>query len=101
MANNYSGYILSKTEAVFTDEEVAQLTESPRTGRMPTGLIKGLQTKKVHLASLQERHESTTRCPKCGSALVERVAKSGPNAGNRFLACSAYPKCRFTRDLAG
>jgi len=34
-------------------------------------------------------------CPKCSSDLVKRVAKKGKNAGNKFLACSAYPKCRF------
>ncbi|WP_331460278.1 hypothetical protein [Desulfosarcina ovata] len=24
-----------------------------------------------------------------------RVAKKGPNAGKKFLACGAYPKCRY------
>jgi ssDNA-binding Zn-finger/Zn-ribbon topoisomerase 1 len=33
-------------------------------------------------------------CPRCGSPLVEREAKKGPNAGGRFLGCSAFPKCR-------
>jgi restriction system protein len=35
-------------------------------------------------------------CPKCGSGLVERTAKRGPNAGNTFLGCSNFPKCRYT-----
>jgi len=34
-------------------------------------------------------------CPKCSSELVRRVAKKGPQAGEEFLACSAFPKCRF------
>lgn len=100
MGQNYSGYIKGKTEVLFTDDEVLKMVEAIQFGRMPTGLVKGLQTKKAHLESLNERHGSTTRCPKCGSDLVERVAKSGPNAGNRFLACTAFPKCRFTRDIA-
>jgi len=54
-------------------------------------------SKKEHLASLHERHSSDVVCPKCGSDLVERTAKSGPNAGSRFLGCSSYPKCRFTK----
>ncbi|WP_206355583.1 topoisomerase DNA-binding C4 zinc finger domain-containing protein [Vibrio maerlii] len=29
--------------------------------------------------------------------LVERTARQGPNAGNRFLGCSGFPKCKFTR----
>lgn len=34
------------------------------------------------------------QCPKCSSTMVMRIAKKGDNAGKRFLACSAYPKCR-------
>jgi len=33
-------------------------------------------------------------CPKCGAAMVRRVAKRGENAGNEFWGCSAFPKCR-------
>jgi len=38
-------------------------------------------------------------CPRCGSAMVHRVAKRGANAGNAFWGCSAYPQCRGTRGL--
>ena len=31
--------------------------------------------------------------------LVLRVAKKGENAGNQFYGCSAFPKCRYTRDI--
>ena len=34
-------------------------------------------------------------CPKCGSELVERVAKKGENEGNKFWGCSGFPKCRY------
>ena len=34
------------------------------------------------------------RCPKCGSTMVLRTAKSGNNAGGRFWGCSAFPRCR-------
>lgn len=34
-------------------------------------------------------------CPRCGSTLVTRTAKQGPNAGKTFLGCSGFPKCRF------
>lgn len=34
------------------------------------------------------------RCPKCGSAMVLRTARSGVNAGNRFWGCPQYPACR-------
>ena len=38
-------------------------------------------------------------CPRCGSELVERQAKRGAHAGNAFLGCSAFPKCRYTEEL--
>lgn len=34
-------------------------------------------------------------CPKCSSPLVKKVAKKGEHKGNQFLACSAFPKCRY------
>jgi hypothetical protein len=54
---------------------------------------------RLHLVEqgLKERHSSTTECPKCGEALVERTARSGRNVGGKFLGCSAFPKCRYTR----
>jgi DNA topoisomerase-1 len=36
------------------------------------------------------------RCPQCKKGtLVVRVAGKGSNKGNKFLACSNYPKCRY------
>ena len=35
-------------------------------------------------------------CPRCGSALVLRQSKNGPNAGNQFWGCSGFPNCRHT-----
>ncbi|AYN07623.1 DUF2034 domain-containing protein [Alteromonas sp. RKMC-009] len=34
-------------------------------------------------------------CPKCSGELVERTAKRGAKAGNTFLGCSNFPKCRY------
>jgi len=35
-------------------------------------------------------------CPKCSAKLVKQVAKKGGNIGSEFLACSTFPKCRYT-----
>jgi DNA topoisomerase I len=35
-------------------------------------------------------------CPECGSELLEKRGRFG-----KFLACSAYPDCRYTRNLDG
>lgn len=55
-------------------------------------------TKRDHLRSLRNRHSSTTVCPNCGSNLVERTAKKGPNKGSKFWGCENYPRCRYTRN---
>jgi predicted RNA-binding Zn-ribbon protein involved in translation (DUF1610 family) len=34
------------------------------------------------------------KCPKCGSEMVLRTAKSGANAGNQFWGCTNFPTCR-------
>lgn len=36
-------------------------------------------------------------CPRCGAAMVKRVAKQGSNVGRPFWGCSAYPQCRGIR----
>jgi len=92
MTEGYATYIQSKQAVLFSDEEVAQLIEALRTGMLP----KTWATRKAHIASLQQRHSSTTTCPKCGGALIQRTAKSGPNAGRPFLGCANFPRCRHT-----
>jgi restriction system protein len=37
-------------------------------------------------------------CPRCGSDLVRRVARRGKRQGEAFLGCSAFPKCRYSRN---
>lgn len=41
--------------------------------------------------------QATPACPVCGSDMVKRPARRGPNAGGWFWGCSQYPKCRGTR----
>jgi DNA topoisomerase-1 len=36
------------------------------------------------------------QCPECGKALVERWSRYG-----KFIACSAYPECKYKRNLPG
>ncbi len=41
------------------------------------------------------------KCPLCGSHMVLREAKKGPNAGSKFWGCSTYPKCKGTKTYSG
>ena len=43
--------------------------------------------------------ENKRLCPKCSSVLVKKVAKKGEHIGSEFLACSAFPKCRYTSEI--
>jgi predicted RNA-binding Zn-ribbon protein involved in translation (DUF1610 family) len=48
------------------------------------------EIRKQHLEDLQDMF---SKCPKCGSELVERTAKS---TGEKFYGCKAFPKCKYT-----
>jgi DNA topoisomerase-1 len=48
--------------------------------------------KEIRGAGILEKTEK--KCPKCGAPLFVRVSKYG-----KFLACSNYPKCKYTFDL--
>lgn len=89
-----SSYVKSFQSQSFTVEELESfrrrlidLSENPQF------------SKEEHLASLYSRHSSDVACPKCGSKLVERTVRQGANAGSKFLGCTAYPKCRFTKSM--
>ncbi len=42
---------------------------------------------------LEARDGDAPVCPKCGSAMRKRTARSGPNAGKPFWGCSRWPEC--------
>ena len=46
------------------------------------------------------RPVSAPACPRCGAAMVNRVARKGPSAGGAFWGCSAFPQCKGTRPAA-
>lgn len=47
----------------------------------------------------QANHQqSAVSCPVCGSAMVERTARTGANAGGKFWGCSRFPVCRGMRN---
>lgn len=50
----------------------------------------------VKLPPSAEDGPAPPACPRCRTVMVERVAKKGPNSGNRFWGCPHFPKCRGT-----
>ena len=51
-----------------------------------------LAEKKKDKGVIDVEEDIKEKCPKCESALVVRYSKYG-----KFLACSKYPKCKFTK----
>ena len=94
MKSGLSRYIKRFTNRILTTEEVNRVTEA-----LAQHISESSLTTRDHVRSLHKRHASTTVCPNCGSYLVERTAKKGPNAGSKFLGCENYPRCRFTKKV--
>jgi restriction system protein len=92
LRDGYLHYFKSKTQILFSDAEVRELVSAIKNGRLPQTWGTGRQ----HVTELRERFSSTTICPKCGSNLVVRTAKSGANVGSQFYGCSRFPACRYT-----
>ncbi|MES9899387.1 MAG: DUF2726 domain-containing protein [Sedimenticola sp.] len=61
---------------------------------LPSQKIEHILTKEVDKTKDNSLVQQNT-CPKCSSDLVRRIAKKGQHKGSEFLACSAYPKCRY------
>jgi len=58
---------------------------------------KDLEMAKVSMREIKmEKIPTEVLCERCGSKMVKRWGKRG-----YFLACSTYPKCRYTREVDG
>jgi len=48
----------------------------------------------------KETFNTEVKCPECKTGtLVVRTASKGKNKGNKFLACSRFPKCKYISPL--
>ncbi len=55
---------------------------------------KTLERAKVEMKKIKKEKMTSEICPKCGKNLMIRQGRYGD-----FLACSGFPKCRFTKSL--
>jgi hypothetical protein len=91
----YTDYIKSMQHELFDDAEVRRIVAAIRCGMLP----RGRKTRRALVAELKQRHGSDGPCKRCGNRLVERTTRLGAGAGSRFLGCSTYPACRYTRSI--
>lgn len=59
-----------------------------------SGVIDGKVILKDILQEQKKEREIDEKCPQCGSPLLLRKGRFG-----EFIACSAYPKCKYTRNM--
>jgi restriction system protein len=88
-------YLKSVTDRCLTGQQVDEIEQVLRALK-----DNPVASRAEHLQSLEQRYESMTACPRCGAPLRQTTARNGPRAGDDFLACSRFPACRYTRDLA-
>lgn len=92
MSRGLSSYIESFTNVIFSESELDLLRHHFE--QIKNGQISNRQ----HVQNLRDRYSDTAKCPKCGGLLVERTVKNGPRAGEKFLGCNSYPKCKYIKN---
>jgi ribosomal protein L37AE/L43A len=94
----YIRYVKSKLTHRLEDDQVDQVVQAIEESRFD----RSLKTHIDHARRVKElvaEKKQVNLCPKCGSSLVIRIAKKGPNAGNEFWGCSGFPRCRYTAPM--
>ncbi|MDB6088377.1 MAG: restriction endonuclease [Gammaproteobacteria bacterium] len=64
-----------------------------------TALLRDVDSANSDLQPTSPSPTTARACPRCGSTLIRRTARRGPNAGRAFLGCSRYPACREIQSL--
>ena len=59
-------------------------------------MLRGVQAPRSNVIAPQQQ-AAEPRCPRCGSAMVHRIARRGAERGRAFWGCSRYPTCSGTR----
>ena len=91
------------TSGGFTDDARAFATGKPLDlidGPALLRLVRSLRATTPVSPSPASPSAARQTCPRCGAAMVLRMARRGSNAGRQFWGCSKYPACDATRDLA-
>lgn len=88
-------FVKGRNIELIDGSALAAMIESARVARKVSPPIEKGARPAVAPAPAAPAAEPT--CPRCGSAMVKRIAKQGANAGSAFWGCTAFPKCRGVR----
>ena len=88
------GYNINKKILSFNNEIIENTDELKN--KIVINNIVDKDKRKEHIARINQskKEYSNDLCPKCGGKLLERTGKYG-----KFLGCSKYPKCKYTRKM--
>jgi len=90
---NHTGYMKTKKQILLTEEEIDTICEKLRAVKNNTSLLAGWN----HARDLKKRYQSTSICPKCGGALVQRIPRTSKGTAKPFLGCENFPRCHYTK----
>jgi restriction system protein len=104
MTARHANGVIIITSGLFTQEAKNFAAGKPMDlvegGQLAT-LIGTVQHSSEKMPEPQGQSSGGTFCPKCGAEMVQRVAKKGARAGQKFWGCSSFPVCRGTLSYEG
>ena len=100
-SGGYIRYIKSMTDVVLSETQVQEYIAAIGAGRLAPSLATR-QAHIQHLKSAASKNPTTQpTCPQCGSPMVMRETRNGPNVGKMFWGCPRFPACRGVRKISG
>lgn len=85
------GFVVAS--GAFTDD-ARRFAEGKSIRLIPTETMLRMISETSANAANEPQKAAAPSCPKCASAMVQRMAKRGDLAGTVFWGCSRYPACR-------
>ena len=88
----------------FADGKSLELVDGTQLARLIADVQGGAGSSPVSISPISTspktpgKTSNVPSCPVCDREMVLRTAKKGNSAGKQFWGCSAFPKCRGTRD---
>lgn len=79
--------IFTSEAKLFAEDKPLELIDGNKLVRLIKKVGGDIKISKIEFSE-------TKKCPDCGNGLVIREGKYG-----KFLGCSAYPECKYTRDI--
>lgn len=80
--------------------KVLSAKEARKAWRMLKPLGKaGRRKAKEHLELVRKIEEHPDLCPLCGKKLIEKSARNADGSTRRFLGCTGWPGCKYTRNI--